>query len=260
MSYTHLTTTERVKIETYLELGMSIRSIARRLGRQPSTVSREIRRNLTTRCAGRSSRSCVRPGPRNRSSAVSTQETLPSPPSTVGSMRDGSTCPWPCSVRRGNVKSRPRRAGASTSDSPSHNGRPRSGGAGRSGIGSSTPSSPDEGSRRRASRRSSSGRAGSISPCRSRTAPRPRWRGRSMRCTAPSRRARSGRRRRTGARSSAATRTPTASCASSSRKDRTSRRSAKERSWTRSPRSTGGRGNVSAGRPHTRPSRRKCCA
>ncbi|WP_270811141.1 IS30 family transposase [Exiguobacterium sp. CinTr1] len=45
MSYIHLTTTERVKIETYLELGMSIRSIARRLGRQPSTVSREIRRD-----------------------------------------------------------------------------------------------------------------------------------------------------------------------------------------------------------------------
>lgn len=45
MSYIHLPTTERVKIETYLELGMSIRSIARRLGRQPSTVSREIRRN-----------------------------------------------------------------------------------------------------------------------------------------------------------------------------------------------------------------------
>lgn len=45
MSYTHLTTTERVKIETYLELGMSIRSIARRIGRQPSTVSREIGRN-----------------------------------------------------------------------------------------------------------------------------------------------------------------------------------------------------------------------
>ncbi|WP_437342075.1 transposase, partial [Exiguobacterium alkaliphilum] len=45
MSYIHLTTTERVKIETYLELGMSIRSIARQIGRQPSTVSREIRRN-----------------------------------------------------------------------------------------------------------------------------------------------------------------------------------------------------------------------
>ena len=34
MSYTHLTTTERVEIETYLGLG-----------RQSSTVSREIRRN-----------------------------------------------------------------------------------------------------------------------------------------------------------------------------------------------------------------------
>ena len=45
MSYTHLTTTGRVKIKMYLELGMSIRSIARRIGRQPSTVSREIRRN-----------------------------------------------------------------------------------------------------------------------------------------------------------------------------------------------------------------------
>lgn len=38
--------------------------------------------------------------------------------------------------------------------------------------------------------------------------------------------------------SAAVTRTPKASCASSSRKDRTSRRSAKERSWTRSPRLT----------------------
>ncbi|MDX5980733.1 IS30 family transposase [Exiguobacterium profundum] len=45
MCYIHLNTTERVKIETYLELGMSIRSIARRLGRHPSTVSREVRRN-----------------------------------------------------------------------------------------------------------------------------------------------------------------------------------------------------------------------
>ncbi len=45
MSYTHLTTTERVKIQTYLELGTSIRSIARRHGRHPSTVSREVKRN-----------------------------------------------------------------------------------------------------------------------------------------------------------------------------------------------------------------------
>ncbi|WP_404353438.1 helix-turn-helix domain-containing protein [Exiguobacterium aurantiacum] len=39
---THLTTTERLKIETYLELVVSIRSIARRLVRQPMTVSKEI--------------------------------------------------------------------------------------------------------------------------------------------------------------------------------------------------------------------------
>ncbi len=38
MSYTHLTTTERVKIETYLELGMSIRSIARRFDARPDIV------------------------------------------------------------------------------------------------------------------------------------------------------------------------------------------------------------------------------
>ncbi|WP_425603933.1 helix-turn-helix domain-containing protein [Exiguobacterium antarcticum] len=45
MSYVHLTTSERVKIETYLELGFSVRKIAGRLGRQPSTISRELRRN-----------------------------------------------------------------------------------------------------------------------------------------------------------------------------------------------------------------------
>lgn len=45
MSYVHLTTSERVKIETYLELGFSIRKIAKHLGRQPSTISRELKRN-----------------------------------------------------------------------------------------------------------------------------------------------------------------------------------------------------------------------
>lgn len=45
MSHPPLTTTERVKIETYLELRMSIRSIARRLGRHPSTVAREVKQN-----------------------------------------------------------------------------------------------------------------------------------------------------------------------------------------------------------------------
>ena len=45
MSYIHLTISERVKIETYLELGFSVRKIAGRLGRQPSTISRELKRN-----------------------------------------------------------------------------------------------------------------------------------------------------------------------------------------------------------------------
>ncbi len=45
MSYVHLTTSERVKIETYLELGFSMRKIAQHLGRQPSTISRELKRN-----------------------------------------------------------------------------------------------------------------------------------------------------------------------------------------------------------------------
>lgn len=38
MSYVHLTILERVKIETYLNLGFSIRKIEGRLGRQPSKI------------------------------------------------------------------------------------------------------------------------------------------------------------------------------------------------------------------------------
>jgi len=45
MSYTHLTISERVKIETYLELDYPIRKIAKLLNRQPSTISREIKRH-----------------------------------------------------------------------------------------------------------------------------------------------------------------------------------------------------------------------
>ena len=48
MSYTHLTTTERVKIETYLELGMSIRSIARRnLGYKSGRAQRRYEKAKT---------------------------------------------------------------------------------------------------------------------------------------------------------------------------------------------------------------------
>ena len=43
MSYVHLTTSQRVKIETYLKFLFSMRKIAQHLGRQPSTVSRGIK-------------------------------------------------------------------------------------------------------------------------------------------------------------------------------------------------------------------------
>ena len=45
MSYKHLTIAERSKIETLLELGYSIRKIAKQLNRQPSSISRELRRH-----------------------------------------------------------------------------------------------------------------------------------------------------------------------------------------------------------------------
>lgn len=44
MSYVHLTISERVKIETLTDLNYSIREIAHKLGRSPSTVSREMKR------------------------------------------------------------------------------------------------------------------------------------------------------------------------------------------------------------------------
>ena len=46
MSYTHLTISERAKIEAYLELGYSKREIAERLKRSPSTISRELNRHI----------------------------------------------------------------------------------------------------------------------------------------------------------------------------------------------------------------------
>lgn len=45
MSYIELTISERVKIESYLELDYPIRKIAELLNRQPSMISREIKRH-----------------------------------------------------------------------------------------------------------------------------------------------------------------------------------------------------------------------
>ncbi|EHL19633.1 hypothetical protein HMPREF9628_01445 [Peptoanaerobacter stomatis] len=43
--YTHLSIEEREKSRVMLEQGISIRAIARILGRSPSTISREFNRN-----------------------------------------------------------------------------------------------------------------------------------------------------------------------------------------------------------------------
>ncbi|AUJ23242.1 hypothetical protein A21D_00127 [Virgibacillus dokdonensis] len=45
MSYKHLTTFERARIETLKDQGISIRTIAKKLNRSPSTISRELKRN-----------------------------------------------------------------------------------------------------------------------------------------------------------------------------------------------------------------------
>ena len=45
MSYYHLTITDRIKIETYLELGLKPCQIASKLGVHKSTISKESRRS-----------------------------------------------------------------------------------------------------------------------------------------------------------------------------------------------------------------------
>ena len=45
MSYSHLTLPERESLQAFLEQGHSLREIARRLNRSPSTVCRELKRN-----------------------------------------------------------------------------------------------------------------------------------------------------------------------------------------------------------------------
>lgn len=44
-SYTHFTLSEREYLQESLEKGKSLRKIAEALGRSPSTISREVKRN-----------------------------------------------------------------------------------------------------------------------------------------------------------------------------------------------------------------------
>ena len=45
MSYTHFTLFERESLQLFLNQGKSFREIARIMGRSPSTISREVKRN-----------------------------------------------------------------------------------------------------------------------------------------------------------------------------------------------------------------------
>lgn len=47
MSYSHLTTFERGRLETLQKLGWSTRQIAKELNRHHSTIARELKRNCT---------------------------------------------------------------------------------------------------------------------------------------------------------------------------------------------------------------------
>ncbi len=49
LSYTHFTHDERISLHNFLKDGLGIREIARRLGRSPSTISREIKRNSSSK-------------------------------------------------------------------------------------------------------------------------------------------------------------------------------------------------------------------
>ncbi len=141
MSYVHLTTSERVKIETYLELGFSIRKIAGRLGRQPSTISRELKRNphydsshadkhyveRKKKCGARtkftiekefaSSKSYERPGPLNRlPDDYSKTKGSRSRPFIVGFIWASSRPILDSSDKKESVRNHVRRVDASTSD------------------------------------------------------------------------------------------------------------------------------------------------
>ncbi len=49
LSYTHFKHDERISLHNFLKDGLGIREIARRLGRNPSTISREIKRNSNSK-------------------------------------------------------------------------------------------------------------------------------------------------------------------------------------------------------------------
>lgn len=59
MLYKHLSQEERIQIQTLLKEKISVRKIAERLGRKPSTISREIKRNFWDACRIEYNSSCA---------------------------------------------------------------------------------------------------------------------------------------------------------------------------------------------------------
>ena len=49
LSYTHFKHDERISLHNFLKDALGIRETARRLGRNPSTISREIKRNSNSK-------------------------------------------------------------------------------------------------------------------------------------------------------------------------------------------------------------------
>ena len=52
MATKHITLSERIKIEYYLNQGTSLSEIAQKIGRDRATIGREIKRHLVDRCTG----------------------------------------------------------------------------------------------------------------------------------------------------------------------------------------------------------------
>lgn len=105
MSYQHLTTFERARIETLLGNGFSINKIAKKLGRSPSTISRELRRNISQNGLYQSEiahssyearrRKCIPKGKLNTTLITLIEEKLKqtwSPEQIVGRLLNGTLC------------------------------------------------------------------------------------------------------------------------------------------------------------------------
>lgn len=95
--YHQLTGDERVRIETLLDEGRSLRYIAGKLGRSPSTLSRELERNSgTVKYTATGARWRVRQRPRGRPGKLLRPPSVDEPQGSPewGALRDGLDAGW----------------------------------------------------------------------------------------------------------------------------------------------------------------------